>query len=57
MSDDEQLECADCGSAVHPLEIFPNDRCINCHAKAPEIINEAAIMTANKLADMWKGDR
>lgn len=46
-------KCQDCGSEVDPLELFPNDRCLNCHSKAPEVRRELATMTAEKLARMW----
>lgn len=26
--------CADCGTSVHWLEVFPSDRCVECHAAA-----------------------
>lgn len=26
------MNCADCGAEVHPLEVFPKRRCLNCHA-------------------------
>ena len=43
-------KCNDCGCDVAPLEMFPKDRCIDCHAidfeKQPPI-------TARELARMW----
>jgi predicted amidophosphoribosyltransferase len=47
--------CPDCGAVVRWLERFPKNRCLPCHAKAPETIREAETMTAEKLAGMWGG--
>jgi len=47
--------CTGCGDAVHPLEVFPKNRCIACHADAPEVKRDAATMTAEKLTRMWGG--
>lgn len=46
-------KCSDCGAGVDPLELFPRNRCINCHAKAPETIRELRNMTGESLARMW----
>ena len=49
------LTCNDCGAGVDPLEIFPGDRCIDCHANTPETRAMLRGMTADKLARMWGG--
>ena len=49
------MKCADCGKLVDPLEIFPKDRCLDCHAKAPEVQRDLAAMTADDLTRMWGG--
>lgn len=49
------VRCRDCGDPVDILELFPKNRCLACHAKAPEIIEENATMTGEKLAKMWGG--
>jgi DNA-directed RNA polymerase subunit RPC12/RpoP len=48
------MKCADCGKTVDPLDIFPKDRCLDCHAKATQ--HMTATMTADKLARMWGYD-
>lgn len=47
------ITCTGCGAVVHPLEVFPKSRCLDCHASAPETVRETATMTAEKLARMW----
>ncbi|AID58978.1 hypothetical protein PBI_GAIA_162 [Mycobacterium phage Gaia] len=47
--------CTDCGISVDPLEIFPKNRCLNCHASSPETIRELRAMTGERLAQMWGG--
>jgi len=51
---DKMIECADCGREVDPLEVFPRRRCLDCHAKAPEVVRMHRDMSGNQLADMWK---
>lgn len=45
--------CADCGKSIDPLEEFPKGRCLECHAKAPEVREMTRTMTAERLARMW----
>jgi hypothetical protein len=45
--------CADCDRTIDPLETFPKQRCVDCHAAAPEVIEQTRTMTATKLARMW----
>lgn len=47
------ISCNDCGRDVDPLEEFPQRRCLDCHAKAPEVIGALAVMTSGGLARMW----
>jgi hypothetical protein len=49
------MKCRDCGADVDPLEMFPKNRCLSCHASAPEVQRELAGMTAESLAQMWGG--
>jgi hypothetical protein len=51
------IRCADCGADVDPLELFPRNRCLACHAAAPEVRRMHAAMTGEKLAAMWGGGR
>ena len=30
---EKDLFCANCGEGVHPLELFPGDYCLACHAE------------------------
>jgi protein-arginine kinase activator protein McsA len=45
--------CADCGRTIDPLETFPKQRCVECHAVSPEVVEQTFTMTAEKLARMW----
>ena len=47
------MTCNDCGREVDPLEVFPKQRCLNCHASAPEVRHELRNMTGERLARMW----
>jgi len=47
------MKCKECGNAIHPLAVFPKGRCLECHAKAPEVIRMSETMTGAKLARMW----
>lgn len=47
--------CADCDKAINPLETFPKQRCVDCHAKAPEVVAQTSAMTADRLSRMWGG--
>ena len=51
------ITCTGCGQGVHPLAIFPKDRCLPCHEKDPQVQRELATMTAEKLAQMWGAPR
>ena len=43
-------KCARCDTPLHPLEVFPKNLCVECHAK------EATLpQTAEELARMWGG--
>lgn len=46
-------ECSDCGKSVDPLEVFPKQRCLECHAAAPEVKRDIETMTAERLSQMW----
>lgn len=46
--------CTGCGNEVDPLELFPKNRCLACHAAAPEVRRELETMTGEKLAKMWR---
>ena len=46
-------KCTGCGKEVDPLELFPRDRCLDCHADAWETRRELASMTSEKLSRMW----
>jgi hypothetical protein len=47
------MKCADCQRDIDQIDVFPKGRCVDCHAKAPEVIRELSTMTAEKLARMW----
>lgn len=47
------LICKDCGQEIDPLEVFPKQRCLDCHANAPEVRRELAGITGERLARMW----
>ena len=49
----ESSPCSCCGRAVHWLERFPHDRCLDCHAADPIVRRETAAMTATDLARLW----
>ncbi len=46
----EVRTCADCGCDVAPLDMFPKDRCLGCHAKVYDAMPPP---TARELARMW----
>lgn len=48
-----QVNCTDCNKPVHPLAVFPGQRCIDCHAARPEVKAQTTNMTGEKLARMW----
>lgn len=43
-------KCSECGCDVAPLEMFPKDRCIDCHARW---FDTQPPITARELARMW----
>lgn len=43
------IVCSDCGVSVDRLAIFPQDRCVDCHAKVTPMV------TAEELVAMWRG--
>lgn len=47
------MNCTDCNKPVHPLAVFPGQRCIDCHAARPEVKAQTTNMTGEKLARMW----
>lgn len=49
----KHVKCKDCGKRIGELEVFPKGRCLECHAKSPEIVIQTATMTGKKLARMW----
>lgn len=54
---DPAVPCADCGADVDPLDVFPGNRCLDCHAGNPAVRGALATMTADRLARMWGGAR
>jgi hypothetical protein len=56
-ADASETPCPDCGRPVAELERFPGGRCLECHASAPETVEETETMTAEKLAAMWGAKR
>lgn len=46
-------KCNDCGCNVKPLEMFPHDRCLECHAI---VWDSMPPITARELAVMWGAD-
>lgn len=49
------MKCTECGRSIDSLEVFPKGRCLDCHARAPEVIADMETMTAERLAKMWGG--
>ena len=29
--DDDEIKCSDCGKNIDKLEVFPGNRCVDCH--------------------------
>lgn len=52
---DPTVTCVDCGTDLDPLDVFPGNRCLECHAGNPGVQRELASMTADGLARMWGG--
>lgn len=36
MENEKNEECTECGTLVHWLEVFPQGRCVECHAVSYE---------------------
>lgn len=41
--------CTGCAVNIHPLEVFPEGKCLDCHAK------NFVMPTAGELISMWGG--
>jgi hypothetical protein len=44
------FNCADCGATVGKFEMFPQDRCLNCHAIE---FDKHPMPTAQDIRQMW----
>lgn len=49
----DMIPCMDCKNLIEPMDVFPKNRCLDCHKIAPEVIRECAEMTGEKLAKIW----
>jgi len=47
------VKCSSCGAYVHPLELFPGDKCLPCHGAQDAIA--VHVMTGADLARMFGG--
>lgn len=45
--------CADCGRDVDRLDVFPKQRCLQCHDAAPEVQRAFSTLTGESLARIW----
>lgn len=45
--------CSGCGTEVEPLDVFPRNRCLACHAKAFDLQQALRPDTAVDVAKMW----
>jgi len=45
------VKCAKCGNDVHPLEVFPQTRCLACYERDMG----SSMPTAAELTAMWVG--
>jgi len=43
------VECTKCKTVIHPLAVFPNDLCVDCHAL------NFVMPSASELVEMWGG--
>jgi hypothetical protein len=46
------ITCKGCGKDVDPLEVFPGDRCLDCHKV---IVSMLPMPTADQIVKMWGG--
>ena len=44
------MKCAECGAIVGQYEIFPEDRCLDCHSKW---FDSQPMPTAQDIRQMW----
>lgn len=49
------MKCKGCGKGIDPLEVFPGNVCLDCHAADPAVIGALALLDGQKLAKMWGG--
>lgn len=49
----KSITCTGCGADVEPLDVFPRNRCLSCHAKAFDLANAISPQTAEDVARMW----
>lgn len=49
------ITCTGCGTDVDPLDLFPRNRCLSCHAKAFDLANALRPQTAQDVTRMWAG--
>jgi hypothetical protein len=51
------VTCKGCGVDVEPLDLFPRQRCLACHAKAFDLAVGLGVHvpTADGVARMWSG--
>lgn len=51
----DPMTCTECGIDVDPLDLFPRNRCLSCHAKAFDLAHGLGVsrMTASDVAAMW----
>lgn len=47
------MRCLGCGKSVDILDLFPKNRCLDCHSTAPEVVRELRDLTGEKLSTMW----
>lgn len=46
-----EINCTNCGAGIHPLEVFPDNYCLNCHAERWE---RAPKPTAEEVKKMFR---
>ena len=51
----ETITCTGCGAEVEPLDVFPRNRCLSCHAKAFDLQNSIRPQTADDVVRMGGG--
>jgi predicted nucleic acid-binding Zn ribbon protein len=47
------MDCNECGKTVDPLELFQENRCLDCHAGNAQVQADLRAITATDLARMW----